>query len=87
MMILLLSPKPKPKPKNGMYYNAYMYRRLFYHQHCSTTITTIFSIEQEDEDDDHGDGIWICSYCELRSDRQFIKDHISTCPKKQEQEQ
>jgi rubrerythrin len=25
--------------------------------------------------------IWICSYCGLRSDRHFIKNHIPTCPK------
>jgi hypothetical protein len=74
--MILLSPKPKPKPKNGIYYNAYTYRRLFYyHHHYSTTITAI-SIEEDDRD------IWICSFCGLRSDRHFIKDHILTCPKK-----
>jgi hypothetical protein len=37
----------------------------------------------EEEYDDHND-IWICSYCGLRSDRHFIKNHIPTCHKRKD---
>jgi hypothetical protein len=53
--------------------------------HNNKSFVNYSSSNNDDNENDHD--IWVCSYCGLRADRHFIKNHIPTCPKNKDKKE